>query len=294
MIRKLFCILCAYCCLAAPACARQLYRVMTCNIRVALPQDADTGNGWATRRDVCFKVMKDHAADVYCLQEVVGSQYKDLCESFPDYFVFGYEGPEMDNMPDTLYHGIAKNVIMFVRKRFRLVGAGTYWLAENPLCGGQLSWGTARARHVNWVRLEDRHTGRQFRVCSLHLDHVSQEARERQIEVFLEEAAQYPDTMPQILCGDFNARPDNPIIALRLPAHGWADVYRLLNGHYESFSAHRFLGRDYHPKKTPAQIDYIFTQGTGVRAAEARFIKDDVGGKYPSDHFFLLATIEVE
>lgn len=100
--------------------------------------------------------------------------------------------------------------------------------------------------------------------------------------------------MPQILCGDFNARPDNPIIALRLPAHGWADVYRLLNGHYESFSAHRFLGRDYHPKKTPAQIDYIFTHGTGVRAAEARFIKDDVGGKYPSDHFFLLATIEVE
>lgn len=293
-MKKFLCTFFACCCLVAPLCARQLYRVMTCNIRVALPQDESSGNGWSTRRDVCFKVMKDYRADIYCLQEVVGNQYEDLRKAFPDYFVFGYEGPEMDNMPDTLYHGIAKNVILFARKRFRPVAAGTYWLAEDPLHGGAMSWGTARARHVNWVRLEDRSTGKQFRVCSLHLDHVSQEARERQIDVFLKEASQYADTMPQILCGDFNARPDNPIIAIRMPANGWADVYRFLNGHYEDFTAHRFLGCDYHPKKMPAQIDYIFTHGTGIKAKEAKFVKDNVDGKYPSDHFFLMATLEIE
>lgn len=270
------------------------HRIMTCNIRVTLPQDTATGNGWNTRRDVCFQVMKAHRADIYCLQEVIYTQYKDLCRAFPDYFVFGYEGPEMDALPDTTYHGIAKNVILFDRRRYRLIATGTYWLSEHPLQGGELSWGTARARHVNWLRLEDKATGRQFRVCSLHLDHVSQQAREQQINVFLEEAAQYSEKIPQIVCGDFNARPDNPIIARRMKDAGWTDVHHILHGYYEAYSAHRFLGRDYHPKKTPAQIDYIFTHGQALKATGAVFLKDDVAGKYPSDHFFLMATLRMD
>lgn len=75
---------------------------------------------------------------------------------------------------------------------------------------------------------------------------------------------------------------------------GWTDVHHALHGYYEAYSAHRFLGRDYHPKKTPAQIDYIFTHGQALKTTGAVFLKDDVAGKYPSDHYFLMATLRMD
>ena len=160
-------------CGMAAARGRGVHRVVSCNIRVALPQDEEGGNGWSVRKYVCERVMKRCKADIYCLQEVTVGQYEDMCRMFPGYFVFGYPGPETDALPDREYHGIAKNLVMFSKRRYEMTGAGVYWLSDTPLVGGSSSWGTARPRHVNWVRLRDRRSGREFRVLSLHLDHIS-------------------------------------------------------------------------------------------------------------------------
>lgn len=172
-------IVCAALLLCGVAAAREcgVHRVASCNIRVALPQDEEGGNGWSARKYVCERVMKRCKADIYCLQEVTVGQYEDMCRMFPGYFVFGYPGPETDALPDREYHGIAKNLVMFSKRRYEMTGAGVYWLSDTPLVGGSSSWGTARPRHVNWVRLRDRRSGREFRVLSLHLDHISHEAR---------------------------------------------------------------------------------------------------------------------
>lgn len=273
--------------------AQTILRVLSCNIRVDLAKDTLNGHGWNIRKNVCFEIMKKYNADIFCLQEVGYSQYKDLLKAFPNYFIFGYTGPEMDTMPDTTYHGIAKNLILFSKKRFELIGASTYWLAENPLHGGELSWGTARARHVNWVRLIDKISMKEFRICSTHLDHVSQSARVKQIEVFLNEASQYKNNFPQILCGDFNARPDNIIISSIMPQHGWKNVYKEHNNKYEDFSTHHFIGNSYKPKKIPSQIDYIFVHGENIKILDSYFIKDCINGIYPSDHYFLATTLEL-
>lgn len=273
---------------------REVHRVVSCNIRVALPQDEAKGNGWSTRRAVCEKVMKAQRADIYCLQEVTVGQYEDLCRLFPGYYVFGYAGPEMDAMPDREYHGIAKNLVMFSKKRYRMTGAGVYWLSDRPLEGGSLAWGTARARHVNWVRLQDKHTGREFRVLSVHLDHISQEARMAQIDVVLDETGQYPDAIPQILAGDFNSKPWNGV-AKKIAGAGWTDAFVAANGgDVEEVSCHVFKGEDYKPKGKPARIDYIYIKGAGLRAQASWLVKDTVKGKYPSDHYFLAADIVME
>ena len=151
-------------CSMAAARGRGVHRVVSCNIRVALPQDEEGGNGWSVRKYVCERVMKRCKADIYCLQEVTVGQYEDMCRMFPGYFVFGYPGPETDALPDREYHGIAKNLVMFSKRRYEMTGAGVYWLSDTPLVGGSSSWGTARPRHVNWVRLRDRRSGREFRV----------------------------------------------------------------------------------------------------------------------------------
>ena len=194
-------------CGMAAARGRGVHRVASCNIRVALPQDEEGGNGWSARKYVCERVMKRCKADIYCLQEVTVGQYEDMCRMFPGYFVFGYPGPETDALPDREYHGIAKNLVMFSKRRYEMTGAGVYWLSDTPLVGGSSSWGTARPRHVNWVRLRDRRSGREFRVLSLHLDHISHEARLAQVRAVEEETSQYPAGVPQVLAEYCNQTP---------------------------------------------------------------------------------------
>lgn len=176
-----------------------------------------------------------------------------------------------------------------------MTGAGVYWLSDTPLVGGSSSWGTARPRHVNWVRLRDRRSGREFRVLSLHLDHISHEARLAQVRAVEEETSQYPAGVPQVLAGDFNSRPSNPVAGVLVGA-GWVDAFVEANGEdAEQMSFHRFEGDAYKPKKgTPGRIDYIFLKGTGIRVVSSALVKDCVGGKYPSDHYFLTADIVIE
>ena len=135
---------------------------------------------------------------------------EDLERGLPEFASFGFVGPEMDAR-QVGYPGIAKNPILYSRARYDLVAAGGFWLSETPHLPGSLSWDSARARHVNWVRLRDRASHRQFRVLNTHLDHQSQRAREEQIKMILAEAAFYPADFPQFLAGDFNAGAANPV-----------------------------------------------------------------------------------
>ena len=47
---------------------------------------------------------------------------------------------------------------------------------------GSSDWQSACVRVANWVRLTDRDSGVQFRVVNTHLDHVSQAARQGDLE----------------------------------------------------------------------------------------------------------------
>lgn len=274
---------------------RSLHKVLSCNIRVALPEDEARGNGWSTRRDVCIEVIRNQKPDVFCLQEVLREQMHDLQRAFPNFGSFGFEGPEMDARM-VGYHGIAKNPIFYSQERYDLVTAGGYWLSETPHIAGSLSWDSARARHVNWVRLRDRKSGRQFRVLSTHLDHVSQRAREEQIKMVLADAAVYAPEFPQILAGDFNASAANNVYNLVIEA-GWTDSRMASpeprdNGN----TTHGFLGEKA-PKSEAAKkrgpIDFIFTRGP-VSTLEWKIVRDSRDEIYPSDHYFIAAQLAID
>ena len=51
------------------------------------------------------------------MQDVLTDQNQDLKNALPEYFSFGFEGPEIDKYKDD-YHGIAKNPIFFLEKRY--------------------------------------------------------------------------------------------------------------------------------------------------------------------------------
>lgn len=268
------------------------HRVLTCNIRVDLPEDEAKGFGWRNRKDICIKVIADENPDIICLQEVLKGQFEDLKRAFPQFQAFGFDGPEMDAHP-VGYHGIAKNPILFSEERYALVSGGTYWLSETPLNAGSISWGSARARHANYVRLQDKKSKREFRVINLHLDHVSQQAREKQIQVVLDEAGQYTADFPQLLTGDFNAGMANAVYT-RVKDSGWQDSYTVLHGETEpGYTVHLFQGEKYEKKDKGKKIDFIFSKGN-VKAIAAEIIRSHVDGKYPSDHYFVSAEIQLD
>ncbi len=277
-----------------PASAKaDAHTILTCNIRVPLPEDEAAGNGWKARRALCLDVMRGQKPDVICLQEVLREPMEDLERGLPEFAGFGFEGPEMDARKEG-YQGIAKNPIFYLRARYDFVSAGGFWLSETPHLPGSLSWESARARHVNWVRLRERASGRQFRVLSVHLDHQSQHAREEQIKMILAEAALYAPDFPQFLAGDFNAGAANNVLKLALDA-GWTNTRTAAPGTpEEGNSTHGFLGPKYVPKTEGGgkrgPIDYILTRGP-VSTLAWKIIRDGRDGRYPSDHYFLAAKV---
>lgn len=267
-----------------------LHQILTCNIRVDLPEDKAAGYGWESRKMLCIELIKKQKPDIIALQEVLANQNEDLKKAFPDYMSLGFEGPEMDEFKEG-YHGIAKNPIFFSKKRYELLGSGTFWLSETPLKAGSLSWGSARARNASWLRLKDKRSGVDFRVVNLHLDHVAQQAREAQVRMIMDEAAQYPVDYPQILTGDFNSGMKNEVYSL-IKAANWNDTYTAVHGEEEpGFTAHAFKGEAYETK-AGKKIDFIFLKGK-AEPVSARILKDKIKGQYPSDHYFVSSEVRL-
>jgi len=267
--------------------------ILTCNIRVALPEDEAAGNGWKARRELCVDVIRAQKPDIVCLQEVIREQMEDLERGFPEFASFGFEGPEMDARK-VGYQGIAKNPILYSRARYDFVSAGGFWLSETPHLPGSLSWESARARHVNWVRLRERASRLQFRVLSTHLDHQSQPARVEQMKLILAEAALYPPEFRQLLAGDFNSSAGNPVLKLALDA-GWTDSHTAAPGpRDDGNTTHGFLGPKYTPKTEAGAkrgpIDFILTRGP-VSTLAWKIVRDGRDGRYPSDHYFIAARV---
>lgn len=265
------------------------HKVLTCNIRVALPEDDAKGLGWNVRRATCVQVIKKQQADIIGFQEVLKEQAAYLQQQMREYSLFGFDGPEMDANPEG-YHGIAKNPIMFLKRRYELLAGGTYWLSETPLVAGSGSWNTARARHVNWVRLREIKTGKELRIVNLHLDHKSPEAKVEQAKLMATESSQYLPAFPQILTGDFNSRAGSNVFD-SVKAAGFADSYAAIHGDADpGVTAHNFEPPDSPKLKDKGKIDFIFCKGA-CKPLAAAIIKDKPNNIFPSDHFFVSAEI---
>jgi endonuclease/exonuclease/phosphatase family metal-dependent hydrolase len=122
-----------------------------------------------------------------------------------------------------------------------------------------------------------------------HLDHISQRARVHQARMIAQDCSAYPPAYSQVLTGDFNCDHRNPAIAVLLKS-GFRDTYEAVHGTANPFGTyHGFHGRDYVDRV--GKIDWVMVRGDcAIRTAE--IVTDSENGRYPSDHFFVLAVIE--
>jgi endonuclease/exonuclease/phosphatase family metal-dependent hydrolase len=272
----------------APSAVNRRHRILSCNILFDLPEQKGTPFDWAAgRREVCLNRIRAQQPDIVGMQEVGRGQNDDFLRAFPDYVVFGYDDPYVDRRPKRFQN--IKNVILFSRRRYDLVSAGQYWLSQTPLLPGSRDPGEGLPRHVTWVRLRDRASGRQFRVLDTHWD-LKQPLRLSQAAMIAADTQPYSADFPQLLCGDFNSDSASAEHRLLQDA-GWRDTYAELHANTTQPATSPATTVGMRPK--PAhRIDYIYFRGA-VRPVATRMISANALPHPASDHNFVMADVEI-
>ena len=176
---------------------------------------------------------------------------------------------------------------------------GNSLLVAPPLTavGGseRLDLGHARAAHRVMVRLED---GADLLVAVTHLHHRVPDAaiRDEQAAALVAWLDAAPGAAAQVVMGDFNADPGEPAYR-RMTASGFRSAYAEANGAEPAVTWPSGLQAPaMDTDGDPACLDYVWLRGA-ARAVTARLWADrpaiDDPTLFPSDHFGVVATVEV-
>jgi len=255
-------------------------KILTCNIRA---YNLDEGeNHWSRRRETCIEIIRAQSPAIICFQEMWAEQLADMEAAFPDFDAYGIAPEILSRNP--------LNAIFFDRRLFRRISQGGYWLSETPHVAGSKSWNSEHVRLANWLRLEVAGTGKELRVINTHLDHVSEIARENGARMIVEDAAAYPESYPQLLTGDMNCdAPTRPIAILK--NGGWKDTYEAIHGTPDpGHTLHKFRGEEF--PSEDGKLDWVFARGD-LEARDAEVIRESRNGRYPSDHYFVSAEVDI-
>ena len=298
--------------------ASDAIRVATYNIRLATG-DNGTPNAWAERRDDLADLIRRLDLDAGGLQEVRPEQMSFLRERLPE-FEFVGEHRGADRVSDEA------SPVFYRKSRFDAERSGTFWLSETPDVPGVKGWGAACPRVCSYLVLRDKSTGRRFCFANTHTDHKSELAREKGMLLVIDRMKEFGADAPIVFTGDHNCREtEAPAVAVskmlrnalyesetapRGPWRtftGWrwrdhevstADALKLplavRNARMGSPDADKDRNGGHVWEDCGARIDYIYVS-PGVRVVDYETVAAARGGKklYPSDHFPVVATIEL-
>jgi endonuclease/exonuclease/phosphatase family metal-dependent hydrolase len=275
LLRRIAAFAIALLALAASSSHAQDLRVMSFNIR--LPVAADGANRWEQRKALIASTLREQHPDIIGTQELHRRQGDDIVRRLPQYAWFGRD---RRGGHDDEYMGV------FYRKdRLRVVESGDFWLSDTPEVPGSISWGNLYPRMVTWALFERSADRRRFYLFNTHLPYRDEDdaARERGARLIASRLALLPTGTPVIVTGDFNTSPDSRTHALLTATltDAW-DKAPQRTGPPGTF--HNFTG------KPDQRIDWILYRG--MQPVGVQTVISHQGGRYPSDHFPVVADFE--
>jgi endonuclease/exonuclease/phosphatase family metal-dependent hydrolase len=265
-------------------------QIMTFNIRYGSANDGE--NHWNKRKEMVCNVIRDHPSDVIGLQEALRFQIDAIREAHPVYGEIGVA--REDGYKEGEYSSV-----LYRTDRFGVGESGTFWFSDTPEIAGSNTWGNACVRICSWARLFETKTGKAFYIFNLHLDHVSQPSREKSAVLLAERIKNRRYKDPFVVTGDFNSGEENPVIRYlkgQVAVEGsggsnaktpvpMVDTFRILHPDVKDVrTAHEFKGT-----RQGNKIDYIFVP-PGTKVLDAQILYDNVDGRYPSDHYPVIAS----
>lgn len=250
-------------------------RVMSFNVRYGTANDGL--DRWEVRKPRTLSMLKKRHPDLIGVQEALADQVDAIAKA-------GGYVPVGVGRDDGKAAG-EFSAILYDPKRLRPLRSDTFWLSDTPNVVASKGWGNNITRICTWAYFRDLSTGRNFYHFNTHLDHQSQPAREKGIALILQRVAERTPVDPSIVTGDFNAGESNSVND-QMRAAGFRDSFRVLYPDVKDVVS--FNG--WRDAPTGDKIDYIYVGGE-AKVESAEIVRDRVGGRWPSDHMPVIATV---
>lgn len=254
---------------------RGAFTAMTFNVRRPLPRySRGDPDAWFDRLPAVQRVLREQRPAATALQEVHPEQVHPLAAALgPGHLLLG-GGREAG--------GGGEGCLLAVDTgRFEVLDWRQRWLSPTPEVPGSRWPGAPYPRTAVRADLADRRTGAVWRVVATHLDPWPERARLRAVGALQTEALDWAG--PLLLLGDMNAPAGRSRTWDAVRAGGLRDA--LPPGAPGTF--HRYRG----PGPRVPRLDWIL-HGGPVRVLDARVLADRPRGRWPSDHFPVLARVE--
>ncbi|RYY45985.1 MAG: endonuclease/exonuclease/phosphatase family protein [Chitinophagaceae bacterium] len=260
--------------------AQTTIEVMSFNIRLDVASDGE--NRWDIRKEKLAGLVRFYEPDFVGTQEVQDHQRTYLLDQLKNYEVIGV-GRD-DGKKEGEY-----SCIFYKKDKFKLISQSTFWLSPTP---DSVSFGwNAACRRVCTYGLFQSIATRQFVwVFNTHFDHISAQAREESAKLIIRKINQLnTKNYPVVVTGDFNSKPtEAPALYMMSNMNNARQLSKLVYGGADTWNGFQF-------NKVPdGCIDYIFvSKSRKLSVQKFATLTDSYDMKYPSDHFPILATINM-
>ena len=255
--------------------------VGTYNIRYDSP--GDSGNLWVDRGPVVANLIRFYDFDILGTQEGLKNQLDDIENSLEYYARYG---SGRDDGKDKGEH----SAIFYKKEKFTLLDSGDFWLSETP-DKPSLGWdATCCNRICSWVYLEIKSSHKKFYFFNAHFDHQGVIARKESSKLVIRKINEIAGGAPVIFAGDLNGSRETEWYHTIASSQTLTDTYSSTNHPYANNGSFNGFGRNLGTKDI---IDHIFstqhfeTHRWGV-------LTDTYDGKFPSDHFPILAEVSLK
>lgn len=255
----------------------QTFTMATYNLRY--DNRGDSGNLWVNRAPVQANLIRFHDFDVVGIQEGLINQLEDLSKALPQYTRYGIG---RDDGKASGEH----SAIYFKKDKFKLLNSGDFWLSQTPDKPGKGWDATCCNRICSWVQLQDIASKKKFYFFNVHFDHQGVIARIESAKLMIEKIKAIAGNNPVVFTGDLNGGRNSDCYKYIANAGIIKDSHELAAFPYENNAS-------FNSFRTPRGmevIDHIFVTKQ-FKVKKWGILTDTYFGKYPSDHFPVMAVV---
>lgn len=262
--------------------AQQELKVMSYNIRLDVASDGE--NRWEMRKDKVAGLLNYYEADFIGAQEVLHHQLTYLLENMHKYNHIGVARDDGKMAGEY-------SCIFYKKDLYHIVQEGTFWLSPTPEIPSK-GWDAALNRVCTFGLFSHKKNKQLIWVLNTHFDHIGKTARLESAKLIIEKinTLNKGKNYPVILIGDFNSTPEEPPAQFILSQMKNSREVSIENPYGPAVTWNGFQF-----DKTPERvIDYIFINKTKkLKVRKFATLTDSYQKKYPSDHFPILATLDL-
>lgn len=256
----------------------QTFRTGTYNLRLDIASDKE--NSWSYRAAAVKELIRYHDFDILGTQEAFDHQLQAIVSALPQYAVYG------KGRDDGMKAG-EHSAILYKKEKFELLNQGDFWFSETP-DKPTLGWdATCCKRICSWVYLKHKQSKKTFYVFNAHYDHQGVIARRESSKLVLEKIKVIAGNKPVIFTGDLNGNQQSEPYLIVANSGLLSDTYQQVQYPYALSNSFNGFGANLNGV---AIIDHVFVS-QHFKANQWGLLTDTYNGKYPSDHFPVLAEI---